>query len=241
MQKTFLDVFEVKGPVQQETETERKDEVLKKEETFEEKLERLFGKNSLERETEEAEEGETEAAPERQRFKIENKEQLFWVMKKYRKIMEEKLENEAVAEKEIERIKNWLEKENEKLQQRLDFFAGLVEEYHRTLLEQDPKKKTLTTPYGSSKLRNLGPELIYDDERLIAWIEANTEEPEKYINIKKTPNKQRLKKDTEVVDDRLLVFKDTGEIVEGIAVLPRPPKFSIEIDVEEPKKERREG
>lgn len=150
------------------------------------------------------------------RFKIEDKSQASWALKKIAKIIAEKRENEEVANIEIERTKNWLKKENEELERHESFFEFLLHEYHRKELEIDPKSKTIKLPFGTLKMRTQQPEYLYDDEKLIVW--AKNYLPEA-VQVKESVLKTPIKKH----------IKETGEVIDGVTITERPDKFIVEV------------
>jgi len=162
----------------------------------------------------------------KERFRIIDKSQACWALRKLKKLIDEQSGNKTLAEKEIQRISDWLESENGKLQKSIDFFKGLLEYYFRNVvLAEDPKLKTLSLPYGKLKIRDQTPEFKYDEDTLLKWVRQNSPE---MLEFNPKVNKTALKKEAEIVEDKL-VFKKTGEIIDGVKVEKRLPKFTVDV------------
>lgn len=147
--------------------------------------------------------GIPEDQEQRERFRIEDKSQAAWALRKMSKIRAEMDENIMTAQAEIERIVGWRDGENEKLQRSVAF-------------EDDPKLKTMKLPHGSLKMRKQQPEFQYDETQLLPWAKENL--PEAVVvkeSVAKTPVKKHI--------------QETGEMVPGVQMVERPEKFSVEV------------
>ena len=160
--------------------------------------------------------GIPEDQEQRERFKIESKDQAAWALRKMSKIKAEIEENNKVAQAEIERITAWRDEENEKLQRSISFFEGLLHEYFMQLREDDPKLKTVKLPHGTLKMRKQQPQYEYDEAQLLPWAKENL--PEAVI-VKESVEKNHVKK----------YIQETGELVPGVTIIERPEKFSVEV------------
>ena len=96
----------------------------------------------------------------------------------------------------------------------------------------DPKqlrKGKVQTKYelmsGTLKLKKQNPGIEREKETLLAWLEENglTE----YIKVVKEPDWAKLREKVKITDDKA-VYPETGEIIPGIKVNPRPDKFIVE-------------
>src|SRR5699024_4936072 len=95
-------------------------------------------------------------------------------------------------------------------------------------INPDEMKKTKTMlkyrlPNGELVKRYQNPQFKRDDSTLAEWLEKNNMTD--YIQVKKSAKWGDLKKITEVVGDK--VVTEDGEIIEGIEVVERPPKFEV--------------
>lgn len=160
--------------------------------------------------------GIPEEQEQRERFRIEDKSQAAWALRKMSKIKAEMDENIMTAQAEMERIVGWRDGENEKLQRSVSFFEGLLHEYFLTLRESDPKLKTMKLPHGTLKMRKQQPQYEYDEETLLPWAKENLPEA---VVIKEAVAKTPVKK----------YVQETGEMVPGVTITERPEKFSVEV------------
>lgn len=163
---------------------------------------------------------------ERQKFKIENIEQANWAVRKIAAARAAIREREELARAEIERIKRWLEDETQELQRDIEFFEGLLKEYHVKQLAKDSKAKTIKLPYGVLKMRKQQPKIERNDEQLKAWAKEN--KPDVLIPQEPKLDWAGLKKVLKIAGDKM-IDPDTGEAVPGVTVIEREPKFSVEV------------
>ncbi|WP_427340953.1 host-nuclease inhibitor Gam family protein [Caloranaerobacter sp. DY30410] len=147
------------------------------------------------------------------------------------KIKEAKAEFERfrmVAQAKIEQIQARLQAEEEKMNREVAFFESKLREYFESLekVKETKTQKSYKLPSGILKLKKSKPKFIRDDEKLVKWLEAN--KLDNLIKIKKSPDWANLKKNVEVVGDKV-VNKETGEIVEGVRVEEVAPEFIVEV------------
>ena len=160
--------------------------------------------------------GIPEAPEERERFRIETKDQAIWALRKIAQAKADQDENTRAAQAEIDRIAGWRNEENEKLQRSVSFFESLLHEYFMQLREDDPKLKTVKLPHGSLKMRAQQPEFQYDETQLLPWAKENLPDAVVVkVSVSKTPVKKHI--------------KETGEMVPGVTITERPEKFSVEV------------
>mgnify|MGYP001024516208 CR=1 FL=1 len=165
----------------------------------------------------------------RGQFIIDDDQKANWALRKIRQLQEKRKANIQLAEAEIERINTWLKEVNGDLEQSIDYFTGLLEGYHRQVLEQDPKAKTIKLPYGKLKMRAQQPKFVRDDDKLLAWMKKEWPDIHPYyIKITERPDWKDLKDFLEVCGDKM-VDPESGLIVEGVEVIAREPKFSLEV------------
>lgn len=160
--------------------------------------------------------GIPEAPEEKERFRIETKDQAAWALRKMSRIQAEIEENNQVTQAEIERIISWRDEENEKLERSISFFEGLLYEYFMALRQEDPKLKTMKLPHGTLKMRAQQPQYEYDEEILLSWAKENLPEA---VVIKESVAKTLVKKH----------IQETGELVPGVTITERPEKFAVEV------------
>lgn len=169
-----------------------------------------------------------EMIPNDQRFRIETKDQVIWAMRRIAGIEKDRQDAREVAQREINRIKAWLEQEEKRADTARRRLDALLEDYHRRVLAENPKAKTIHLPHGTLKLRSQQPEWKWDDEQLLPWLQQNLPH---YVREKVTyiPDKAALKKAVQVVNSRV-IDPHTGEVVPGVEVEMRPEKFIVEVE-----------
>jgi phage host-nuclease inhibitor protein Gam len=165
---------------------------------------------------------------EKQRFSVTDKDQAEWAARKRAKLEAQKRENLEVAQRNIARIQGWLAQENSKLDESITFFDGLLEAWHRSILDADPKAKTIKLPSGILQLRQQQPNFIRNDEALLAWCKTNRPE---FVAVKESPAWAEIKKIVVVSPDGQVVTQD-GEIVAGVVAEERGLAFSVKTEGE---------
>jgi len=167
-----------------------------------------------------------EVVDEEPKFRIENLEQASWVFRKISVLKKRQEEIRELAEKEIERIRNWQEAETNKYQRSIEFFESLLQEYIFKERQKDPKFKTVSTPYGKATLRKMPPKWNYDDEKLLTFLKQSGKQ--QFIRVKEEVNKAELKKVVKVVGD--VAVDENGEVIEGITIEEQPEKLIVEVE-----------
>ena len=124
----------------------------------------------------------------------------------------------AVAEAEIGRINEWLERKQRERERTVSFFKSLLSDYMVQLKEKNPKLKTYPLPGGKLKMRKQQDQFLIDnDEKVLEWAKANCPEAVKVAeSVLVTPLKE--------------YYAETGEVIPGLTVLGRPDKFDIELE-----------
>lgn len=161
----------------------------------------------------------------KQRFHVTDLQSATWCMRKMQAINAQLAEVKKVADEEMNRIMEWFEAEKAKVERSLNFFTGLLHEYHLQEITKDPKKKTISTPYGKLQMKKSQPKWDYNEERLLQWMKDNGYNG--FIRLKEEPNKADFKKALQVKDGR--AFDENGQAVEGITVIEQPDSFKVEV------------
>ena len=165
----------------------------------------------------------------KERFRITDLESLNWAFRKLKAYKSKEQEITELAEKERARIDAWEEQEKSKLQDSIEFFEMLINEYHTKVLAEDPKAKTLSTPYGKSRAWRIKPQPKKIDEKAILEHVVNNGMKD---YIKPALNWAELKKNIQVADinGRLVAVDENGEEVPGVVVEPEQTRFSTEVE-----------
>lgn len=169
------------------------------------------------------------AEDEKQPFEITDLSTLGWA---FRKIAERKAEQrkiEEYAQSELDRIKEWRDKEFNKHEDSIEFFQSKIQSYHFNQMMENPDLKTLSTPYGKSKTTTYkpSPEKV-DEQSLLDYIHSN--DLKGYV--KESVEWGKLKKTLQVFekeDGEFITVDEDGYIVPGVVVKPEETKFSLEV------------
>jgi hypothetical protein len=178
----------------------------------------------------EADRAEIEDQELKERWKVENLEAANWCLRKLAALKAKQQEIDKLAKQEMERIRVWQEQASKGLERQAEFFTGLLEEYHRGRLREDPRAKTITTPYGEMHLRKQQPQWEYHEEQLMTYLKANRPDLVKE-KITYLPDKASLKKYSNVVGNQVVDII-TGEVIPGVAVYDRAEAFSVKVEVD---------
>ncbi|MCT4593145.1 MAG: host-nuclease inhibitor Gam family protein [Anaeromicrobium sp.] len=152
----------------------------------------------------------------REGFRVEDKGQVEWCLRKVQALQAEIKDNNTLADQEIMRINKWREDENKKAEDSINFFKGLLEEYMRSVNAEDEKVRSMKLPHGIIRLKKQQPEFKFHEEKTIAWLKENY--PDK-IKIVEKFSKTDVKK----------IVKDTGEVFDGLEIVQRDYKFEMEV------------
>ncbi|MGG4449605.1 host-nuclease inhibitor Gam family protein [Brevibacillus porteri] len=162
----------------------------------------------------------------KQRFRITDLDSLNWTLRKLAALEAKRKENDALAQKEYERIRAWEVKVSKEIDDHKQFLTMLIEDYARQQRAADPKWKS-TTPYGKVSFRKQQPKWEYDEHKALESVQSNG--LDKFIRVKQELDKQTLKASVQVMEDGRVVDVETGNFIEGIAVMEQPEAFKVEI------------
>lgn len=159
-------------------------------------------------------------------FKVTDDSSANWALRKIKQHQEQIKENNALAQAEIDKIEAWNQQENDKAQQSIDYFQGLLAKYAMDKREQDPKFKSLKLPNGNIGFRKKPKKWNYQDDVLLETLKQN--QLTDFIRVKEQPDKSQIKKAFEVVGDKV-INPETGEVLEGITVEDQEEDFSVKV------------
>lgn len=146
----------------------------------------------------------------KERFCIDSLDKANWAFRKLAALNVIKAENTELAVKEIDRINKWIASRNNTIDNRISRLEGLLREYYITERDKDDKFR-LSTPYGKVTSKK-GKDYTYNEDLLIEEL-AGTD----YIDIKKSIDKNKLKKEITTLEDGRAVTND-GIVLEGLTV-----------------------
>lgn len=169
-----------------------------------------------------------EVIEEHKGFAIKDLGTLGWAFQKLSVYEKKCSEVSAYAKAEIEKITAWEKAELFKHRRSMEFFESHIEHYHFNKLQEDPRAKTLSTPYGKSKSTTQSPSPVRVDEKVILeHLEKNGLDE----HISKKPRWGTLKDSLTVAqtDDGYIAVDSNGEVVPGVIVRPEQTTFSYEV------------
>lgn len=152
---------------------------------------------------------------ENQEWKITNLNEVDWAFKKIKEAKKELDEQEQYVNQEITRYKEYLENQRKNYEDTKNYFEYKIKEYTDERLKENPNYK-LKTAVGSGYYRKSTNWTYDDEEAIIKQLEASNKE--EYITVKKSLNKNELRKNLTILEDGTVVTDD-GEILEHIKVL----------------------
>ena len=161
-----------------------------------------------------------------QRWRITDDGCADWALKKIKLEKDELDRITSLAEQEIARLKEQVEKAQRRYEQNTSFLTSMLAEF----FELVPHKKTKT---GTESYRLLNGQLVKkpaavkmqpDDEKLVAWLkEAGRED---LIKVETKAMWGELKKQITLCG-AIATIEETGELVEGIDIVEVPASFSV--------------
>ncbi|MCY8915629.1 host-nuclease inhibitor Gam family protein [Bacillus atrophaeus] len=161
-------------------------------------------------------------------FEITDMNSLNWAFRKIAALKSQEKEIQALAATEKQRIEEWESQELKPLADSLSFFENLVSVFHTKQLQEDPKAKTLSTPYGKSKSRKTkaAPKEV-DKEKLLqhvkdAGMEEFIKESVAWGDLKKTLTVKEF-------EGKPIIIDSNGQAVPGVEVQPETVSFKVEV------------
>ena len=161
-------------------------------------------------------------------FEIMDINSLNWAFRKLTALKSKEKEIKQLANVERDRIAEWEKGELSSITNSTSFFESLITLYHAKQLAEDPKAKTISTPYGKSKTRKSKetPEKVNEDLILQYVIENEMDE-----FIKNSVKWADLKKSLKIVEisGEQVVVDENGQLVPGVIVKPESISYSVEV------------
>ena len=165
---------------------------------------------------------------EQTQFEITDLDSLNWAFRKLSALKSKEKEIKQLANVERDRIDQWEKSELSTIENSTSFFESLIQQYHAKQLAEDPKAKTISTPYGKSKTRKSkeAPEKANEDE-LLEYVLEN----EMLDFIKNSVKWSDFKKTLKIVEisGEKVVVDENGQLVKGVTVKPESISYSVEV------------
>lgn len=165
-----------------------------------------------------------EQAP--QRWSITDDGCADWALKKIKAEKDELDRITALAEQEIARLKEQVERAQRRYEQNTAFLTSMLEQFFDTV--EHKRTKTGTESYrllhGQLVRKPAGIKPEPDHEKLVAWLRQNGYE--NLVKVEESARWGELKKQI-TFTGTIATITETGEIVEGVNVTETAPAFSV--------------
>lgn len=167
------------------------------------------------------EKGENQATT----FMVDDDKKAGWALRQYKLLESELARKKELVKDEIERLKSWLDIEQEKIEKRKAFLSQHLDAYLYQLRLDNPKAK-IDTPYGTVTTRKSPAKFIYEDDKVLKFL--HDADMTDFIRTKEEIDKTPLKKVLTVQDGK--AYTEAGEEVDGITVEDSNEVLSIKVD-----------
>jgi len=161
---------------------------------------------------------------ERPAFRVHDDGSAQWALRKLAVIRRRQADARALADAEISRVTEWLQGEESRLEADAAYFEGALTAWHRQLLDDDPRRKTVRLPAGTLTARQGGDRWTFDDD-FLDWAEAHHRTD--LLRVKVEVDKPAAKKALEVYGTG--VSDEEGEVVPGVSVEPGEVRFAVQV------------
>lgn len=152
---------------------------------------------------------------EKERFSIENDDQLKWAFQ----MMEEKRKEIRAKKDMIQQATDYYESQIKDLRQDIDYFKGLAMQYAEEQADEDPNWSFKESPYGritrtkeSSKIAVTNKEALIKHYKGTPFVEEVVQDKLKWADLKKNLSSP----------DGQHVTNEDGELINGVEVVTKP-------------------
>ena len=145
----------------------------------------------------------------------------------FQRLSKNKREKEKIckaAQKDFERIQDWKQTELKKFEQDDAYDTNLIARYH----QQNPTTKTITTPWGTSKIRASKESVEKVDEKvLLQFLLEN--DYKQFIEPKLKWGGMKPSLHIVEMNGKKVVIDEAGQRVQGVRVKPASISHSLEV------------
>lgn len=118
-----------------------------------------------------------------------------WALRKRERARALLAELEQLAEEEIAALRFRVDQIGRPHRATIDYFDGRLEQYHREILREEPRRTTVELPGGKLTSTAGAVSIVVDNEaELVDWIESTVGTPEELLEYLQKPKKTELKK-----------------------------------------------
>jgi phage host-nuclease inhibitor protein Gam len=152
-------------------------------------------------------------------FVIDTDEKALWALKKIKNARDDR-----------DMWVEWYQQKIREITEQTDFATENLETMLAAYFETVPHKKTKTQetyslPGGKLILKTQNPEYKRDDKTVIAWLKANGQD--QFVKVEEKLDWAGLKAATAAFEGQIMT--EDGEIIPGVEVVEREPKFVVEV------------
>lgn len=171
---------------------------------------------------------EVTESPEREHFRVNDDGAAAWAIERLAEVKAEMAKHQALRDKGVQRLDDWLEHVQKPLVANASFFEHLLADYaRRQRLESD--RKTIALPHGKVSTRITKPKLLIDTERFLEWARANRPA---FIRVKEEANIAEMNASV-VIQETKVIDPDTGQIIDGVSATSEEMSIKITVNEEE--------
>lgn len=168
----------------------------------------------------------TRCLGEKQEFQIDNDRTAEWALNIMAESKREAQRIISACEMQIEFYKRRIDAEKLKLDRKISYFQTLLEVYFAQVDASVSKSGTekYSLPSGDLVRKFPTPEIVKDDAKLLEFVKKTAPE---FVKVAESPMWGELKKRCTISNGKAIL--DTGEIVDGITAVQRPPVFEVKL------------
>jgi hypothetical protein len=178
-------------------------------------------------------------APDGQGFKVTDGGSADWALRKLARVRSRQAEVAQLAEKQrqailasvaqfLEPIDEWEADELARLRGDAEFFEALLLQFHRSVLAEDERAKTVRLPHGKLVARKQKDKWDIEDDVLIEW--AKSVGAAGVVRVKAEVDRAEIRRGhvLQAASNGVVVW--AGEIVPGVTFAPGEVQFTVEIE-----------
>lgn len=160
-------------------------------------------------------------------FVIDDDAAADWAIRKIAQKRRQVAAHQELHDQEAGRLASWLAEVNGPLESDAASLEAALGDYHRRVLSNDEKRKTIKLPGGTLKSKKTPDKVEVDPDEFLPW--AKKDHPE-LVRVKEEPNKVALKK-LLVPDapDGKAVDQSTGEVIPGVVIERGEVRYTVEV------------
>jgi len=171
--------------------------------------------------------GPEEGAPE-EHFSVSDGNSANWAVARVAEIQADLARDQAIRDEQVRVADEWLEGRKRGAYYRIQRWTEPVEAFARSAISLEKvKPRSISLPNGSLSLRLQVPKFDYEEDELLAWLQANAPD---LVRQKPAPppepDKDGLKK-VVTLKGEVPILTATGELIEGVKVSYPEPTFSL--------------